>query len=120
MAQPPAESPNKNQRNMIQQQSHLSSLDRSQQLQVSQGLSIRESYKEQAQNIQNQIKRRPQTGGNGQQMNVAPTAQPPPKQNQLGGANSRQGAEAYNKMGAAPQLQMNDQMGRPLHKKQAN
>lgn len=47
-AQPPAESPNKNQRNMVQQQSHLSSLDRSQQLQVSQGLSIRESYKEQA------------------------------------------------------------------------
>ena len=51
---------------MVQQQSHMSSLDRSQQLQVSQGLSIRESYKEQAQQIQNQIKRRPQTGGNGQ------------------------------------------------------
>jgi len=78
---------------MVQQQSHLSSLDRSQQLQVSQGLSIRESYKEQAQQIQNQIKRRPQTGGNGQQMNVAPPTQPPPKQNQLGPANQRQAAD---------------------------
>lgn len=106
---------------MIQQQSHLSSLDRSQQLQVSQGLSIRESYKEQAQNIQNYNKRRPQTGGNGQQMNVPPNAQPPPKQTQIGATNQRQGApEPYNKISTAPQLQMNDQMGRPLHKKQAN
>ena len=103
---------------MVQQQSHMSSLDRSQQLQVSQGLSIRESYKEQAQQIQNQIKRRPQTGGNGQQMNVAPAAQPVSKQNQLAPANQRQGGDQqYNKMGAPPQLQINEQMGRPLHKK---
>lgn len=78
----------------------MSSLDRSQQLQVSQGLSIRESYKEQAQQIQNQIKRRPQTGGNGQQMNVAPPAQPTPKQNQLGPGQRQGGDQQFNKMGA--------------------
>jgi len=43
-AQAPADSPNKNQRNMVQGQPHMSSLDRSQQLHMSQGISIRESY----------------------------------------------------------------------------
>ena len=43
-AQAPADSPNKNQRNMVQGQPHMSSLDRSQQLHMSQGISIRETY----------------------------------------------------------------------------
>lgn len=50
----------------------LNSLDRSQQAQISQGIQIRDSYKEQQQQIQNQIKRRPQTSGNNNQIAYPP------------------------------------------------
>jgi hypothetical protein len=67
------ESPHKGGRIMMHSHQQMHSLDRSQQQQISQGISIRESYKEQAQQIQNQLKRRPQTGGN-QQQAYAPAA----------------------------------------------
>ena len=66
------DSPNKG-RMIVQTNNHqMHSLDRSHNQQISQGIQIRDSYKEQAQQIQNQIKRRPQTGGNNAQ--VQPTA----------------------------------------------
>ena len=62
----PGDTPSKQKGDLNNQPMH--SLDRSHNQQISQGISIRDSYKEQAAEIQNQIKRRPQTGGNNNQV----------------------------------------------------
>ena len=54
----------------------MNSLDKSGQMQVSQGLAVRDSYKEHAANMSSYNRKRPQTGGNAQQLNISTSGKP--------------------------------------------